>query len=94
MKQTEVDYESLKKSCESLMNENRKLKRELMELRSSLKPGSPFFVQLSKAATLSMCPSCKKMATHNEKSQAMGVFLNKTDLSCTRSAPKTLERIG
>ncbi|XP_008801538.2 homeobox-leucine zipper protein HOX19-like isoform X2 [Phoenix dactylifera] len=95
LKQTEVECDLLKKSSESLMNENRKLKRELMELRSSVKPGSPFYVQLSKAATLTMCPSCKKIATNNDKSQALGVVPSKTNpTSCTAAAPKTFERTG
>ncbi|KAJ6435871.1 hypothetical protein OIU84_000987 [Salix udensis] len=34
LKQTEVDCEFLKKCCESLSNENRRLKKELQEMRS------------------------------------------------------------
>ncbi|XP_073116926.1 homeobox-leucine zipper protein HOX15 isoform X1 [Elaeis guineensis] len=93
LKQTEMERELLNKSCESLMNENRKLKRELMEVRSWLKPGSPFYVQLSKAATLSMCPSCKKMASQAIGVNPLSVFSNKTNQGCTGAASKTtLER--
>nr|XP_010927053.1 homeobox-leucine zipper protein HOX18 [Elaeis guineensis] len=93
LKQTEMERELLNKSCESLMNENRKLKRELMEVRSWLKPGSPFYVQLSKAATLSMCPSCKKMASQAIGVNPLSVFPNKTNQGCTGAASKTtLER--
>ncbi|KAG7972699.1 hypothetical protein I3843_07G196500 [Carya illinoinensis] len=65
LKQTEVDHEFLKKWCESLGDENRRLKKELQELRS-VKVGSgpsPLYIQLQKAATLRMCPSCGKNPT-------------------------------
>ncbi|CAL9766201.1 unnamed protein product [Musa acuminata subsp. burmannicoides] len=61
LKQIEVDYECLKKWCESLSDENRRLKKELQELRSA-NPGSPFYMHLLKAATLTICPSCERMA--------------------------------
>ncbi|GKV20557.1 hypothetical protein SLEP1_g30658 [Rubroshorea leprosula] len=62
LKQTEVDCEFLKKCCESLSEENRRLKKELQELRS-LKAAAPppLFIQIPKATTLSMCPSCEKI---------------------------------
>ncbi|XP_058114349.1 homeobox-leucine zipper protein HAT14-like [Magnolia sinica] len=70
LKQTEVDCSFLKKCCESLSDENRRLKKELQELRS-IKIGSPFYLQLSKAAapatTLTMCPSCERATTNGGK---------------------------
>ncbi|KAG6509014.1 homeobox-leucine zipper protein HOX19-like [Zingiber officinale] len=60
LKQTEVDYEFLKRCCESLTEENRRLQRELQELKS-LKLASPaaaVYMQFP-VATLSVCPSCK-----------------------------------
>ncbi|KAG1326897.1 putative Homeobox-leucine zipper protein HAT22 [Cocos nucifera] len=67
LKQTEVDCELLKKCCENLSNENRRLKRELEELKS-MKPGCPFHVGIPKVATLSLCPSCERtMAAGSEK---------------------------
>ncbi|KAF5461670.1 hypothetical protein F2P56_017748 [Juglans regia] len=60
LKQTEVDCEFLKKCCESLGDENRRLKKELQELRSLKVGQSPLYIQLQKAATLRMCPSCEK----------------------------------
>ncbi|KAG2542338.1 homeobox-leucine zipper protein HOX19-like isoform X2 [Panicum virgatum] len=73
LKQTEVDCEFLKRCCESLTEENRRLQRELQELRA-LKfappgPGpppppatapAPFYMQLL-AATLTLCPSCERL---------------------------------
>ncbi|XP_017244234.1 homeobox-leucine zipper protein HOX11 isoform X2 [Daucus carota subsp. sativus] len=61
LKQTEVDCEYLKKCCETLTEENRKLHKELQELRA-LKSSTPFYMQ-SPATTLTMCPSCERVAT-------------------------------
>ena len=86
LKQTEVDCELLKRCCESLTEENRRLQRELQELRA-LKfaplhpqaaqappssaaqaagvpaPPQPFYMQMQlPAATLSLCPSCERLA--------------------------------
>ncbi|XP_026660422.2 homeobox-leucine zipper protein HAT22-like [Phoenix dactylifera] len=67
LKQTEVDCAFLKKYCENLRNENRRLKRELEELRA-MEPGYPFHTRVPKAATPTMCPSCKRiMASGSEK---------------------------
>lgn len=61
LKQTEVDCEFLKRCCESLTEENRRLQKEVQELRA-LKVSHPFYMQLP-AATLTMCPSCERVAT-------------------------------
>ncbi|XP_047939893.1 homeobox-leucine zipper protein HAT14-like [Salvia hispanica] len=53
LKQTEVDCEYLKKCCETLTVENRRLQKELQDLRA-LKTSNPFHA----ATTLTMCPSC------------------------------------
>ncbi|CAO2831843.1 unnamed protein product [Amaranthus hypochondriacus] len=60
LKQTEVDCEYLKRCCETLTDENRRLQKELQELRA-LKTSQPFFMQLP-ATTLTMCPSCERVA--------------------------------
>ncbi|WJX84043.1 Homeobox-leucine zipper protein [Trifolium repens] len=62
LKQTEVDCEYLKKCCETLTEENRRLQKELQELRA-LKTSQPFYMQLP-ATTLTMCPSCERVATN------------------------------
>ena len=59
LKQTEVDCEFLKKCCETLTDENRRLQKELQELKA-LKLSQPFYMQLP-AATLTMCPSCERI---------------------------------
>ncbi|MCD9646678.1 homeobox-leucine zipper protein [Datura stramonium] len=61
LKQTEVDCELLKKCCETLTDENRKLYKELQELKA-LKVGQPLYMQLPAAATLTVCPSCERVA--------------------------------
>ncbi|CAI9782739.1 unnamed protein product [Fraxinus pennsylvanica] len=61
LKQTEVDCEYLKSCCETLTEENRRLQKELQELRT-LKASQPFYMQLP-ATTLSMCPSCERVST-------------------------------
>ncbi|XP_020090360.1 homeobox-leucine zipper protein HOX11-like [Ananas comosus] len=69
LKQTEVDCEYLKRCCESLTDENHRLKRELMELRSAMPAVSlPFNVPIPRAvAALRMCPSCERIATDRDE---------------------------
>ncbi|XP_047318372.1 homeobox-leucine zipper protein HAT14-like isoform X2 [Impatiens glandulifera] len=63
LKQTEVDCEYLKRCCETLTEENRRLHKELQELRALKSSNSnPFLMQLP-ATTLTMCPSCERVAS-------------------------------
>ncbi|GAQ82962.1 homeodomain leucin zipper protein [Klebsormidium nitens] len=62
LKQTEVDCEVLKRCCETLTEENRRLQKELSELRASQgQSGLQEFLGHMPAATLSMCPSCERL---------------------------------
>jgi homeobox-leucine zipper protein len=67
LKQTEVDCELLKRCCETLTEENRRLQREVEELRA-IKVAPPcviaqdFYMPLP-AATLTMCPSCERVGS-------------------------------
>ncbi|KAK3130189.1 hypothetical protein QOZ80_6BG0490150 [Eleusine coracana subsp. coracana] len=63
LKQTEVDCEYLKRCCETLTEENRRLQKELAELRA-LKTVNPYYMHLP-ATTLSMCPSCERVASNS-----------------------------
>jgi homeobox-leucine zipper protein len=59
LKQTEVDCEYLKRCCETLKEENRRLQKELQDLRAlktinSTTASNPFY-------TLTMCPSCERV---------------------------------
>ncbi|KAJ0733080.1 putative transcription factor homeobox-WOX family [Helianthus annuus] len=60
LKQTEVDCEYLKKCCETLKEENTRLHKELQELKALKQSTQPPYMQLP-AATLTMCPSCKRI---------------------------------
>ncbi|KAF5749694.1 Homeodomain-leucine zipper protein HD4 [Tripterygium wilfordii] len=59
LKQTEVDCELLKKCCETLTDENRRLQKELQQLKA-LKLAQPFYMHMP-AATLTICPSCERL---------------------------------
>ncbi|XP_058734585.1 homeobox-leucine zipper protein HAT4-like [Vicia villosa] len=61
LKQTEVDCEVLKRCCENLTDENRRLHKELQELRA-LKLSPQFYMQMTPPTTLTMCPSCERVA--------------------------------
>lgn len=67
LKQTEVDCELLKRCCETLTEENRRLHRELQQLRAlTHSTAAGFFMATTlpvPAATLSICPSCERLAT-------------------------------
>ncbi|KAJ8465389.1 hypothetical protein OPV22_027941 [Ensete ventricosum] len=61
LKQTEVDCEFLKKCCESLTKENRRLQKEVQELRA-LKLSPQLYKQMTPPTTLTMCPSCERVS--------------------------------
>jgi len=63
LKQTEVDCEFLKRCCETLTEENRRLHKEVQELRA-LKLVSPhLYMHMSPPTTLTMCPSCERVSS-------------------------------
>uniref|UniRef100_A0A0D9WLL7 Homeobox domain-containing protein n=1 Tax=Leersia perrieri TaxID=77586 RepID=A0A0D9WLL7_9ORYZ len=62
LKQTEVDYEHLKRWCEQLAGENRRLEREVAELRA-LKSSAATTPAAPPLTTLTMCFSCNRVAT-------------------------------
>ncbi|XP_054804733.1 homeobox-leucine zipper protein HAT22-like [Prosopis cineraria] len=69
LKKTEIDCEFLRKCCENLRDENRRLKKELQELRPQKIGTSPMFIQLSKTAaatTTTTCSSCQKPFKAND----------------------------
>ncbi|XP_047339357.1 homeobox-leucine zipper protein HAT4-like [Impatiens glandulifera] len=57
LKQTEVDCEFLKRCCDNLTEENRRLQKEVQELRA-LKMSPQFYMQMAPPTTLTLCPSC------------------------------------
>ncbi|XP_062223011.1 homeobox-leucine zipper protein HOX7-like [Phragmites australis] len=67
LKQTEVDCEYLKRCCETLAQENRRLQREVAELRA-FRSTYPFYSHLPGFSTAAlMCPSCdhNKVTAHS-----------------------------
>ncbi|XP_038990078.1 homeobox-leucine zipper protein HOX19-like [Phoenix dactylifera] len=75
LKQTEVDCEILKRRYKTLTDENRRLQKELQELKA-LKFASPLYMQFP-AATLTMCPSCERVsgASNGSKGSGTGPFM-------------------
>ena len=69
LKQTEVGCEYLKRCCETLAQENRRLHREVAELRALRTAPYPFYGHLPAAgfSTARVCPSCddKVIAAHH-----------------------------
>ncbi|WOG88478.1 hypothetical protein DCAR_0207713 [Daucus carota subsp. sativus] len=61
LKQTEVDCEFLKRCCENLTEENRRLQKEVQDLRA-LKSSPQFYMQMAPPTTLTMCPSCERVS--------------------------------
>lgn len=64
LKQTEVDCEFLKRCCENLTEENRRLQKEVQELRA-LKLSPQFYMHMTPPTTLTMCPSCERVSNSN-----------------------------
>ena len=69
LKQTEVDCEVLKRCCENLTEENRRLQKEVQELRA-LKLSPQFYMQMTPPTTLTMCPSCERVAVPSDSAAA------------------------
>ncbi|XP_004488485.1 homeobox-leucine zipper protein HAT14-like [Cicer arietinum] len=90
LKQTEVDCEYLKRCCETLTEENRRLHKELQELRA-LKTSNPFNMQLP-ATTLTMCPSCERVATNSTATSS--VTTSATIKTSDDSTSKSNNNIG
>lgn len=69
LKQTEVDCEYLRRCCENLTEENRRLQKEVSELRA-LKLSPQFYMNMSPPTTLTMCPQCERVAVSSSSSSA------------------------
>ncbi|CAL9133447.1 unnamed protein product, partial [Musa textilis] len=90
LKQTEVHCEYLKRCCQTLMEENRRLQKEVAELRA-LKTSSHDFSMHLPATTLSMCPSCERVAptpTSNSASAAAASDHQPNSFSALISKPR------
>ncbi|XP_047342055.1 homeobox-leucine zipper protein HAT3-like [Impatiens glandulifera] len=69
LKQTEVDCEFLKRCCDNLTEENRRLQKEVQELRA-LKLTPQFYMQMAPPTTLTLCPSCERVGPATTPSSA------------------------
>ncbi|CAK9319207.1 unnamed protein product [Citrullus colocynthis] len=67
LKQTEVDCEYLKRCCENLTEENRRLQKEVQELRA-LKLSPQLYMHMNPPTTLTMCPQCERVAVSSSSS--------------------------
>ncbi|GAA0186701.1 hypothetical protein LIER_33989 [Lithospermum erythrorhizon] len=85
LKQTEVDCEYLKRCCEVLTEENKRLQKELQELRA-LKASQPFYMQLP-ATTLTMCPSCERVVSTPNSGGATATTLPPLTTTTANGAP-------
>ncbi|XP_047046806.1 homeobox-leucine zipper protein HOX27-like [Lolium rigidum] len=86
LKQTEVDCEYLKRCCDTLTEENRRLHKELSELRA-LKTAHPFYMSLP-ATTLSMCPSCERVASNPAATTNSGPAARASNAAAAAAAPE------
>nr|GMD59387.1 homeobox-leucine zipper protein HAT3-like [Ipomoea batatas] len=59
LKQTEIDCEYLRRCCERLADENRRLHKEVNDLRA-LKLSPQLYMNMSPPTTLIMCPQCQR----------------------------------
>ncbi|BAT83420.1 hypothetical protein VIGAN_04056200 [Vigna angularis var. angularis] len=69
LKQTEVDCEYLKRCCENLTEDNRRLQKEVQELRA-LKSSPQMYMHMNPPTTLTMCPSCERGHSSSTSSPA------------------------
>ncbi|CAI9775569.1 unnamed protein product [Fraxinus pennsylvanica] len=81
LKQTEVDCEFLKRCCENLTEQNRRLQKEVQELRA-LKLSPQMYMQMTPPTTLTMCPSCERVAVPPNPSPAAQLSTSVEPLPC------------
>ncbi|XP_022975307.1 homeobox-leucine zipper protein HAT3-like [Cucurbita maxima] len=70
LKQTEVDCEYLRRCCENLTEENRRLQKEVQELRA-LKLSPQLYMHMNPPTTLTMCPQCERVAVSSFSSTSV-----------------------
>ncbi|KAK8650228.1 hypothetical protein V6N13_139874 [Hibiscus sabdariffa] len=76
LKQTEVDCEFLKRCCENLTEENRRLQKEVQELRALKLSPQLYMQQMTPPTTLTMCPSCERMNPRSHQPAQKSVSIN------------------
>uniref|UniRef100_A0A0E0DWG9 Homeobox domain-containing protein n=1 Tax=Oryza meridionalis TaxID=40149 RepID=A0A0E0DWG9_9ORYZ len=81
LKQTEVDCEHLKRWCDQLADDNRRLHKELAELRALKATPTPP-AAAPPLTTLTMCLSCKRVANAGVPSPAAAMFPGHPQFLC------------
>jgi homeobox-leucine zipper protein len=66
-----VDCEFLKRCCETLTEENRRLQREVAELRALKLVAPHHYARMPPPTTLAMCPSCERLAAAASADEAV-----------------------
>ncbi|XP_071691179.1 homeobox-leucine zipper protein HAT4-like [Rutidosis leptorrhynchoides] len=92
LKQTEVDCEYLKRCCDTLTEENRRLQKEVNELRA-LKLSPQFYMNMSPPTTLTMCPQCERVAVSSSSSSSSAAAATSSAIGST-GLPKALLGAG
>ncbi|GAB2274198.1 hypothetical protein Dimus_008966 [Dionaea muscipula] len=91
LKQTEVDCEFLKRCCEQLTEENRRLQKEVQELRA-LKLSPQFYMQMTPPTTLTMCPSCERVGVPAASAPSSSVSAQLADSRAGNPVPSPAHR--
>ncbi|MED6171379.1 subunit of histone acetyltransferase [Stylosanthes scabra] len=84
LKQTEVDCEYLKRCCENLTEENRRLQKEVQELRA-LKLSPQLYMHMNPPTTLTMCPSCERVAVSSTGSSSSSATMQSAPASASQN---------
>ncbi|KAL8154756.1 homeobox-leucine zipper protein HAT3-like [Apium graveolens] len=85
LKQTEVDCEYLKRCCENLTDENKRLQKEVSELRA-LKLSPQFYMNMNPPTTLTMCPQCERVSSSTNSASASSSLFPPTAIVNERNA--------
>ncbi|KAJ0483532.1 putative transcription factor HD-ZIP family [Helianthus annuus] len=91
LKQTEVDCEYLKRCCDTLTEENRRLQKEVNELRA-LKLSPQFYMNMNPPTTLTMCPQCERVAVSSSSAAATSSTVGSTGLPKPLSMPSNHQK--
>ncbi|KAJ6796482.1 homeobox-leucine zipper protein HAT22-like [Iris pallida] len=75
LKQTELDCEVLRRCCETLSMENRRLHTELQELKALKSAASPMYTRLPASSVLTVCPSCERAGGAGDGTAIGGPFV-------------------
>ncbi|KAE8729022.1 Homeobox-leucine zipper protein ATHB-4 [Hibiscus syriacus] len=86
LKQTEVDCEYLKRCCENLTEENRRLQKEVQDLRA-LKLTPQLYMHMNPPTTLTMCPSCERVVASSSSVTTSSVAAASSVLATTSAIP-------